>query len=190
MPSKSETPPKAPRTTEDLEFLVNARFRNQQVLSKLWLFASDQALKEPSVWNIYAFLVGAGFALWRAAFLLDLERTAEQIMTGTRELLRALVEDNAVGYQQERTTREFMCGFHINNALFRIRHAYRDVIALGGEYARGLAESSRYQELRRSLPSVPEGGASLKQYWRMAHDSIEELLEQLERGTKGVRPTV
>src|SRR4051794_19428058 len=102
----ADRPPKVkdgPPNSADCLFLVKARARNQQVLSGLWEFAFHPSVQtQNEKWHIFTLIAGAAFALWRCAFLLDTERSHEKILSGTRSLLRALVQDNTVSYGTER----------------------------------------------------------------------------------------
>jgi hypothetical protein len=105
-------------------WLLGARAKNQQLLLRLYKFGKENKDKlehDQDRQELFAFLVGAAYSLWRAAFLSDTTRTWETTFKDSMTLLEALIEDNSVAYSKERQTREWMGGYYINNAMFRLR---------------------------------------------------------------------
>ena len=114
--------------TEHFEWLVKARGENQSQLLCLYRFSetseNKKVLQEDSKkQDLFALLVGAAFSLWRAAFLSDTNRTWPNTLDAATQLLKSLLEDNAVTYPTDRKTREWMGGYYLNSAVFRLLEA-------------------------------------------------------------------
>jgi hypothetical protein len=115
-------------STENFEWLVKARCENQSQLLRLYRFSetgkNEKLLQEDSKkQDLFALLVGAAFSLWRAAFLSDTTRQWPATSSAAKELLKILLEDNAVPYGKDRSTKEWMGGYYLNNAVFRLLEA-------------------------------------------------------------------
>lgn len=104
-------------------WLVEARSKNQQLLLRMYEFGTQHAaaLRGDALrcW-VFTASVGVAFSLWRAAFLADAARTWSKALEDANKLLEILVRDNSVAYPQDRNTREWMGGYYLNNARFRL----------------------------------------------------------------------
>lgn len=109
------------------ELLIERRRKNQDSLANLLISVSkkkaDQNWKSEDHKRLFAYLVGSAYSLWRAAFLTDAKRKWAEILEDAEKLLLRLIRDNAVAYPQERETREWMSGYYLNNARFRLLRA-------------------------------------------------------------------
>ena len=112
---------------DNFGWLIKARVLNQEVLLRLYRFAKapDKPQSDEISRSVFALLVGAGFSLWRAAFLGDATREPSKITEDAIKLLERLVRDNAVNYPQDRETREWMAGYYIKNAIWRLLMAWQ-----------------------------------------------------------------
>ena len=70
--------------------------------------------------KVVGLLIGIGFSLWRAVFLAHAERDPLAVLEHGRDVLRLVVEDNAIGYPADKTHRAWTVGFYLNNARYRI----------------------------------------------------------------------
>jgi len=112
--------------SEHYGWLVKARAANQELLLDLLRFGAQhrEALHcTDHDRTAFALFVGAGFSMWRAAFLTDTARTWSAILDDANKLLETLVRDNAINYLHDRWTREWMGGYYINNARWRLAYA-------------------------------------------------------------------
>jgi hypothetical protein len=125
---------KADDNISQLTWLVKKRSQIQTLLLALLEFANTHKVAlsqdeapplDTAQQDVFALYVGAGFSLWKAVFLYgtDKDRTPSQIQLHAKELLGILVRDNAVGFPQEKVTRNWMGGYHLNNAWFRLDEA-------------------------------------------------------------------
>jgi hypothetical protein len=112
--------------SKDYEWLLEARAKNQRLILRLYDFGrtnGEVLQRDPNRQDLFAFLVGAVFSLWRAAFLSDTIRAWPETFKGANDLLKTLIEDNAVTYPTDRKTKEWMGGYYLNNAAFRLFEA-------------------------------------------------------------------
>lgn len=163
--------------SDNFDWLVKARASNQEVLLRLYRFVkgNSQTLQSDAIKRtVFALLVGAGFSLWRAAFLGDAERKWPAIIGHSEQLLKRLVQDNAVNYTQDRETREWMAGYYINNAQWRLLMAWQK-----------LENSSLQSNALEKLKRFEDRGAeeeSLIELWDTSHEALLDLLNALSKG--------
>ena len=169
--------------SDNFTWLVKARASNQQVLLRLYRFAKDnfEMLQCNAMWrSVFALLVGAGFSLWRAAFLGDATRQWSMIISDATKLLERLVRDNTVAYPQDRDTREWMAGYYLNNAAWRLLMAWRDVEREGYEGPMpGALLRLKDLEDRGSEEESPI------ELWDISHGALLEVLDVLESKFRG-----
>jgi hypothetical protein len=118
-------------TVEHGEWLLNARAENQKLLLCLFEFGRKKKNREilkndPERRALFGLLLGVAYSLWRAAFLSNTERTWQRTFEGADKLMLNLLEDNAVPYSKERATEEWMGGYYLNNAAFRLLWVYKN----------------------------------------------------------------
>ena len=114
----------------DLEWLVASRSRIQHFLFKLYSFEKERDNSDPSQLLQFQMLMGVGFALWRAAFLADGERSWETIDEDAITFLETLVRDNAIGYPQDRTSKRWTFGYYVNDAYLRLAYFHEKLHSL------------------------------------------------------------
>lgn len=110
-------------TVEHAEWLLKARAENQNLLLRLFEFGNKNGgvfKNDPERRALFSLLLGVAYSLWRAAFLSNTIRTWKRTFEGANNLLLSLIEDNAVTYAKERHTEEWMGGYYLNNAAFRL----------------------------------------------------------------------
>jgi hypothetical protein len=111
---------------EHYAWLVGARYKSQDLLRRLYAFwkgqgyGKDLLTRDHEREAVYTLFLGAAFSLWRAAFLSDTTRGWKEILEDSGGLLVKLLRDNAIGYPQDRDTKEWMGGYYLNNAMFRL----------------------------------------------------------------------
>jgi hypothetical protein len=84
---------------------------------------SSSDTQEESSREGFALFVGAGFSLWRAAFLSGIERSWPEIIEKGSSLLETVLLTNAVSFATDRSVRNWMMGYYPNNARFRLADA-------------------------------------------------------------------
>ncbi|WHZ25313.1 MAG: hypothetical protein OJF51_000108 [Nitrospira sp.] len=163
--------------TDNFSWLIKARTSNQEALLRLYrLNITDNS--NPVSQQTYTLLVGAGFSLWRAAFLSDVTRETHKIAEDARKLIKRLIQDNSVGYPQDRETREWMAGYYINNAIWRLLIAWK--------FIKEEANEPTPQALV-SLKDFDERGAeneSPVDLWNSSHEALCAILHILESRTQ------
>lgn len=107
------------RTNDDLEWLVDRRNDVQSLLLHLrvkWRTLPDDHRQAS---------LGAAFALWRAVFLVDIEKEdgsepAAERDEAAQEFLDHLIETNMISFTQDRTHNAWTAGYYSGDALFRV----------------------------------------------------------------------
>lgn len=158
------------------KWLNAARLDSQNALLQLYAFGVNnrRAIKSKGhPRQAFGLLVGAAFSLWRAAFLCDTRRTTAREAEGALVLLDKVIEENIVGFPTERTSKEWMGGYYLNNALFRLgvvldRHLHP--IPTGPAI-------DAFQRLQKTEMS----GARPMVAWRVLNDALVSMIEALER---------
>lgn len=112
----------------DFDWLIAARTSIQQDLLTLLRIVEDdrnalERCDERACRSVFMLLVGAAFSLWRAAFLSNIDREWEDILDTSKSILKELLTTNAVPFSTEHRTRDWMFGYYLNSALFRLDHA-------------------------------------------------------------------
>jgi hypothetical protein len=124
-----------------LEWLVTRRSEIQADLLdiyKLTVSCRDEFSKNLAALGFSHLMVGAGFSLWRAVFLGNVTLSQDIVAGKAEEFLLTLIEDNAIGYPQDRRMQEWTFGYYVNNAAFRIGEMSRR----SGEFSVLLQSSS------------------------------------------------
>jgi hypothetical protein len=119
---------KTPAPDPDFDWLLKARSEIQQTLLDLRKFGTthrDALIPQGDTVSgaLFALLVGTAFSLWRAAFLSDIERSWPELIDKANDLLKTLLITNAVPFSTDRDVRNWMMGYYLNNARFRIADA-------------------------------------------------------------------
>ena len=166
--------------TDNFTWLIQARTSNQETLLRLYrLNITDKS--NPVSQQTYTLLVGAAFSLWRAAFLSDATRKSHNITEDATKLVKRLIQDNAVAYPQDRDTREWMVGYYINNAIWRLLIAWKFI-------KKEQDDEPMPQALLR-LKDFDERGAeneSPVDLWNSSHAALSAILHILESRTQKI----
>ena len=164
---------------DNFNWLVKARASNQEALLRLYRLAKGNSEKlqcDEMGRSLFTLLIGAGFSLWRAAFLGDALREWTRIIGDATQLLERLIRDNAVAYPQDRETREWMAGYYLNNAQWRLLIAWRQLKLHGhrGSMPVALRRVKKYEDRGMEQESPIE-------LWDTSHAALGELLGVLEQ---------
>jgi hypothetical protein len=113
-------------TAQHLEWLVTSRSKIQAQMLRLQLAienADEKISNNPKAADMFAWLLGASFSLWRAVFQAQtLDPVAN--MDGAKKLLLEVITTNTVTFQLELNSWSY--GFYLNNARFRLLRMYRE----------------------------------------------------------------
>lgn len=168
---------------ENLEWLVDRRSRIQNLLLSLLKLTDDRkgvliADHPPGDVNsvhqdLFALYVGAAFSLWRAVFLSKDDRTRRGIQIHAKAILKILVEENAVGLTQDKSTKEWMGGYYLNNAWFRLEEA-QEILKKNNIIA-----DSEVGFLFAELNQAESEEKPFREVWDLANERLEELFHLL-----------
>ncbi len=103
-------PRKDDRSENHLKWLVENRSANQQATLGLFvaLTQNESVISSNIVYaEVSQELAGIAFSLWRAVFLNDLTEEIEEQMVDVKAFLGSLISNNAIGYPQDRSAREW-----------------------------------------------------------------------------------
>lgn len=168
-----------PSESDHYGWLVAARSRNQDLLLRLFRFGTKhcEALhSDHDQRTLFALLVGVAFSLWRAAFLTDTKRTWPAILDDANKLLETVVRDNTINYPQDRATREWMGGYYLNNARWRLAHAREKSQSWRRDQEAEPEAIARFDELHRSGIETERARDS----WDALHNTLVAIFERLE----------
>lgn len=167
--------------TKRLGWWVKRRADNQALLLDLLTFAeADRPLPTPQATQLQL-LIGAGFSLWRAAFLGDGELPELTTRERANAFLRVIVEDNAVPFSKDQANKEWTFGYYLNNAYFRLQLAYRRLPEIG------LAGTPQLRAtVDEFLERQTEAGhhdLDLQTAWLNAHKAARDVFEAMTKAT-------
>lgn len=123
--------------TDRYEWVVNARYLNQQHSVKLYRLKGqlDGLMKDNNYINdrkwhkVFHLLLGANFSLWRAAPLIKTDaRSMDEVDKNAFDFLEKLIEDNAINYTQDKAMSSWSEGYYLNNARYRLLRAKNRLI--------------------------------------------------------------
>jgi hypothetical protein len=160
----SKPKPKTP-TPEHLAWMIEGRAKNQRTALKLHgLFGADaDQLKGQN--KTLQELAGVAFSLWRAVFLGDRDGTIEAKNFDAKEFLGKMLTDNAIGFAQDRESREWTFNYYLDNALLRL------------------------EELGETDLRPPKGSKSAQNRWERLHIAfdrqVEKVAKKIKRKIKG-----
>jgi hypothetical protein len=161
----------------DHEWLLRARTRNQRALLDLLTYgaADRKALVQREADRAtFLFLVGVAFSLWRAAFLSAEARPWEEIVDDAICFLDTLVHDNAIGYYQDRATKDWSGGYYLNSARYRLLKAL--------EVVERESPGIRQHPAVLAFESLDRTGMTLnppRHSWDVLHEALAALVEDL-----------
>ncbi|MBA2933047.1 hypothetical protein HZF05_02945 [Sphingomonas sp. CGMCC 1.13654] len=110
-----------------LEWAIQARFKNLQCCLRLLRLLQDN----PVFWRTQdrsaaaQELISVAFSLWRAAFLADKTGKREQVFAHGVSFLERIVEDNAIAYSQDKSSREWTFNYYTKNARYSLEYIHK-----------------------------------------------------------------
>jgi hypothetical protein len=119
----TETKPNLPQ----IKWAVESRTRNQESIIRL-LELFD---KYDSRWNSKKYsrvaqdLASVAFSLWRAAFLADKSSKRSDVFAKAKAFLTRVVEDNAIGFPQDKQLRDWTFNYYSRAAQYSLQHLAR-----------------------------------------------------------------
>ena len=120
-----KVPRKDDRSENHLKWLVENRSANQQATLELFvaLTQNESVISSNIVYaEVSQELAGIAFSLWRAVFLNDLTEEIEEQMVDVKAFLGSLISNNAIGYPQDRSAREWTFSYYLSDARFRLQN--------------------------------------------------------------------
>ena len=162
------------RVKRNYVWIAKSRAKAQRALLELYGLLDKQ---RPTIEadaeqrGLFGLLLGVAFSLWRAALLEDATRKWPLILDDGKVLLEKLIGDNAIAYSQERDTNEWMGGYYLNSARYRLMRV-REKLKL----PRG-----RRKELRALLEDLSRSGWTERKTPRDAWDAMHLALVELSQ---------
>jgi hypothetical protein len=104
-----------PSFDSELEWQIDRRARIQRLLFELYKFLDrySEIPNEPFELQVQlAWMVDAGFSLWRSAFLTDVPRDRQTIYEHTKEFIRKVLEFNAITFADDFRMRGLAVGYY------------------------------------------------------------------------------
>lgn len=165
-------------TMADMEQLVERRVSIQRSILQLWRFGNRHlASLDQGDETLFHLLVGVAFSLWRAAFLVQGERTVEQLDKDALDFLGVLSWDNAIGYSQDRSKRAWTVGYYLNNAHLRLRSA-QGLLVLSSKQKEAFVSVRRFISVQNRLGNhIPDA----RKGWDEAHHAYRIAYTQLRK---------
>lgn len=119
-----------------LEWTVRSRAKNQVCAVKLLgIFEKYEDRWKTKQWSRAAQeLTAVAFSLWRAAFLADKTNKRAEVFKHGRLFLERLIEDNAISYPQDKTSREWTFNYYTRNARYALKSMTQNWPAIVPEY--------------------------------------------------------
>jgi len=155
--------------TGHLEDLVARRAKIGTLLLELWKVSTHH---QSTLWHL---LLGVGFSLWRAAFLIARDRPRPTMDEDAKDFLGLLLRDNAINYPQDRQTRAWTGGYYLNNANLRLV-IVKDLIPLSAN------ESAVVDKILRSVENqkqISDHTPDLQTGWEDAYAAADIALGKL-----------
>jgi hypothetical protein len=97
-----------------LKWVIEGRARNQRAALKLYELIKEGPRSQDA--GKAQELTAVAFSLWRAVFLADRTGQFEAKLKDAEEFLAKMITDNAIGFAQDRSTREWTFNYYITNA--------------------------------------------------------------------------
>jgi hypothetical protein len=111
---------------EHLEWAIQSRARNQLCSLRLLGLFHDY----PTFWKTRKYaqaaqdLTAVAFSLWRAAFLAQKTGRREEVFAHAKTFLERVIEDNAISYPSDKTSREWTFNYYARNARSSLETLY------------------------------------------------------------------
>jgi hypothetical protein len=173
----------ADKSIEDLKWLVKRRSQIQKLLLALLEFADthqDALAKDKAQGldaahqDLFALYVGAGFSLWRAVFLNDMDRKRSKIQKHAKIVLEKLVRDNTFSFTQEKEAEKWMGGYYLNNAWFRLEEA----LSILRKHSL-ITEETTFAKFT-CLTQAGRDERAFQKLWVIVYDTLEALFQLLK----------
>jgi len=165
------------RNIQQFEWAIPRRARSLELLLGLYKYADQHGdlVNDAESRRLFGLLVGASFSLWRAVFFAQLERDwvgNDGILSGAKDLLEKVLENNAILFGDEKRIEGWSVGYYLNNAYFRIERALQH-----------LPQSDREPPLVKFSEQVSKGitADSPHEIWDIGCGAAFALLALLER---------
>lgn len=176
------------RDIEDLEWLVLNRSKIQNLLLELYQFDKDEGLTQSereAYHHVFGYLVGAAFSLWRAVFLSFPIRTMQDVTDEATALLKTLIETNTITFTQDLNTAQWMAGYYINSAMFRINAICEDTLAWN--ILSAVASTGDRETFTRLNPNLRDhfSQTSILHEWQDAYEGLARCLSLLRKARGG-----
>ena len=157
-------------TPEDLDGSIERRHKSQLLLLRVYRFLdrTPTFTKDESVPHD---MVGVGFSLWRAAFLVHAERADNNIRSSAKETLRKLLEQNSFSFGDELQNCHWMVGYYLNDAQWRVTRILDKLSKAGVE----LKDKQREISFGKLSPGLSESECSPKSFWDTIYGAADEI---------------
>jgi hypothetical protein len=163
---------------EHLDWLIQSRGRIQSSSVKLYRLMDEypDRLKGDDYLNVSQALVATAFSLWRAAFLADKTGMRDDVFEDAKSFLSKVIVDNAIGFSQDRTHRDWTFNYYVSSAESRLRWLSNNLLGFQNGFSR-----QPFQQGGKSKP---------KQRWEICQDALETALDRLADSLSAKRKRV
>src|SRR5919197_2170411 len=167
--------------SKNLKWAISARSRCQELILRLCDFGKyHHSLAIDPRNDVFSLLQGAGFSLWRAAFLVDMtNRTWEKTLEDGHLLLEEVLVTNSINFSAKRRMSEWMGGYYMNNARLRLDEAQRKLGQLRPD-----DNTKAVVRALEQIRTLDRGGivfSNPEESWMILCDALESLFQELTR---------
>ncbi|MHC2001795.1 hypothetical protein ACYQR9_15320 [Methylobacterium sp. CM6241] len=157
------------------EWLVENRSRNQKSTLDIYkLIAKHKSKidKNKKYRAVSQSLLGIAFSLWRSVFLADLKQEKGTLMDDVEKFLIELIQNNAIGYAQDRNNRDWSYRYYMKNARERLKALKTIYGAFGFSF---------------NMPGETKG-MTPQQWWVLHQVALDAALVSFDEFLRGVNP--
>ena len=156
----------------DLQWLVANRSACQDFLMMLHTLRRSSKVQETKFNRaVPGALLGIGFSLWRAVFLI-VTADSEKMDKAGQAFLTTLIADNMIAYAQDKTSSAWTAGYYINNALYRLHHIYSERLSdIKTRYGKPVEHQVNFQ----TALDIVDDRNELKRIWVLALNAAQEI---------------
>lgn len=139
--------------------------------------------------SFFCLLLGAAFSLWRASFFTEVRRGWPGVLADAEKFLTAVVRDNAIGYNQEKSAQKWMVGFYLNSAAFRIDASLRKRASDNKEFAVALrhADFGEFRKLFAEGLHAARPTYAWEVIYKVLAGLVENVLPATAKARRGAR---